>query len=232
VKRSLIVFVKEPVAGRVKTRLTPPLSPEESRDLYACFLEDGLRQYIRVAGQLDLHLQICYSPAESAPFFESLVTQSSPFRNLHLHPQYGGDLGRRMENALARSFSGGYEHLVIIGSDHPTLPDAFIAEAYDRLSGPACDAVIGKAEDGGYYLIGMKKILDCFHDIPWSTTSVFEQTMKKLDGFAVHVLPEWYDVDDVETLKRCASEIRSGAAGTLPARTAEYLEHLNFLKVG
>ncbi len=229
-RRGLIVFVKKPVAGSVKTRLTPPLTPEESCDLYACFLEDGLRQYDRVCAKLDCDLLIRYSPAEASAFFQSWVAQTCPSREVTLRPQQGEDLGARMASALEESFQDGYEQLVIIGSDHPTLPDAYILDAFKSLSDEKCDAVIGKAEDGGYYLIGMKQVLDCFDGIPWSTSDVLAKTLARLQDAVVRVLPEWYDVDDLRTLKRCASEIRSAADGALPLRTAQYLEQLDFLK--
>lgn len=229
-KRILIIFVKAPVAKRVKTRLTPPLSPEEARDLYECFLLDGFQQYARISNRRGVHLQVHFSPdeIEVRNFFQTCTSSIRLASPIELVPQRGGDLGERMSNALSGAFRSGYEQAVVIGSDHPTLPDACIVEAYDRLSEPSCDAVLGKTNDGGYYLIGMKTLLDCFQNIAWSTETVFSETLKQLEGKSVYQLPEWYDVDDMASLMRCASEIRTMVE--VPSHTAAYLESLQVLK--
>lgn len=229
-KRSLLIFVKEPVAGRVKTRLTPPLSPEEACGLYECFLLDGLHQYVRISNRTGIDLQIHYSPDEvrTRKFFESCVRRVHPPGEIGLFPQRGNDLGERMANALSGAFGSGSQQAIVIGSDHPTLPDQYLMQAFERLGEPSCSAVLGKASDGGYYLIGMKELLNCFRNIPWSTETVFSDTLEQLNGKSVHILPEWYDVDDIASLMRCMSEMES--MDISPSHTEEYLKTLRVLK--
>jgi hypothetical protein len=119
-------------------------------------------------------------------------------------PQEGNDLGEKMKNAFVRSFSAGTEKAVLIGSDIPDLSMAIIDEASVSLD--TCDAVIGPASDGGYYLIGFRKdsfLPGVFEGIPWGTESVCGETLRLLyrAGCRVHVLPEWHDIDTADDLR-------------------------------
>ncbi len=200
-KRALIVFAKVPEANKVKTRLTTLLSPEEAALLYEAFLKDAIDFYQTLAvdvrlyfGPSDLEIPAALQPA-----------------GISIHEQKGAGLGARMATAFAETFVAGYEHVVIIGTDHPTLPAAFIEQAYLGLE-DAKAISIGPSEDGGYYLLGMNTFYpQLFADMSYSHANVFEQTLERADGTqaAIHILPEWYDVDDPDTLKRLLADIKS-----------------------
>jgi glycosyltransferase A (GT-A) superfamily protein (DUF2064 family) len=138
-----------------------------------------------------------------------------------------------MEGAFARVFAGEAEEALLIGSDIPGLTTDVIEEAFAALL--TNDAVIGPADDGGYYLIGFRKKSfepGIFHDMVWSTGTVFRETMDKLHDalLKVHVLPELTDVDTMEDLKAFMSQARSPASKT--SRTRSFLEQYrkDFLK--
>jgi rSAM/selenodomain-associated transferase 1 len=140
-------------------------------------------------------------------------------------PQTGGGLGDRMEGAFAYVFAGEVEEALLIGSDIPGLTTGAIEQAFTALR--RNDAVIGPADDGGYYLIGFRKRSfepAVFHDMVWSTGTVFRETMDKLHGASlkVHVLEELTDVDTVEDLKTLMSQAKGQAAEA--SRTRSFLE--------
>ncbi len=220
-KRALLVFVKAPVPGQVKTRLRPALTPEEAADIYACFLEDGLRQYTRLTTRADV--RICFSPAGGEAYFRQLMAGMPSPVAVTYHEQVGADLGERMRHAFEAAFDSGYEQAVVIGSDHPTLPDEYVVTAFDKLQ--SHEVVIGPTEDGGYYLLGSSRLVEgCFANISWSTSIVYTQTMQRLSGQRVAVLPTWYDVDDPQALRRCRAEIFDGRG--IASRTEAFLRRL------
>ena len=198
-KSALIVFAKRPEPGAVKTRLTALLTPEEAARLYEAFLRDALLQY-RV---LDVAVRLYFGPpAEEVS--EGLVPD-----DVSVHLQQGPGLGARMKVAFVESFAAGYERLVIIGTDHPTLPSAFIAQAFEALAQPQSIS-IGPSDDGGFYLLGMNDFYpELFHDMRYSHDDVFEQTLERIAWTGAHlaVLPPWYDVDTPDALRRLASDL-------------------------
>ena len=213
---ALIVFAKAPVAGEVKTRLTSHVSPAEAARLYAAFLEDSLHQYVR----LPVDLRLYVTPPASG--LDGLDVPSGISR----HVQNGDDLGARMSRAFVETFAAGYERIAIVGTDHPTLPPAFIGQALEALAEPR-SVVIGPASDGGYYLLALNDFIpQLFAGIRFSHGSVFVETLRRAaeSGAAVTVLPAWYDVDDAESLLRLALEL-SADAGPAP-RTAAVLREL------
>jgi rSAM/selenodomain-associated transferase 1 len=196
--KALIIVAKEPVPGLTKTRLCPPLTPESAAELYRCLMLDTLGLMDRLA---ITDRTLAYTPAGARGYFESLAPHG--FR---LIAQQGASLGERLANALGHHFDLGYERVVIMNSDGPTLPLAYLAEAFSGLDG--ADVTLGPGHDGGYYLIGMKRLhLELFQGIAWSTEHVIPQTLaicRRL-GLSVHQLPEWYDVDveaDLDRLRR------------------------------
>ena len=214
-KPALIVFAKAPVAGEVKTRLTTHLSDEEAADLYRAFLEDSLHQY--AALPLDVRLYVP-PPAE-------LIGVDVP-AGTTLHVQQGKDLGSRMAGAFVEAFAEGYERVAIVGSDHPTLPPGFIAQALGALA-ERRSIVIGPAEDGGYYLLGMNDFYpQVFAGMEYSHSRVFLDTLEKARESAaqVTVLPEWYDVDSIDALRHLALDVLSD--DSLTPRTAGILRAL------
>jgi len=196
-RNALIIFAKRPAPGRVKTRLSPPLSLEEAAELYRCMLEDILEKVSALSG-VDRH--IFYEPGESAAaFFE----QAAP--GMTSTPQQGEDMGERMSNAFAEMFDAGYEQAAVIGTDIPDIPLEFVAEAFDRLESNEVNAVFGPSEDGGYYLLAMRKLhAELFRGIRWSSGEVLEKSLERAKeaGIGVSLLPVWHDVDTAEDLKR------------------------------
>lgn len=189
---AIIVFAKEPEPGEVKTRLTELLTEREAARLYEAFLHDALAQYERLPVDLRLYLD-----------GKESVTGTETYK------QEGAGLGERMARAFAESFASGYERLVVIGTDHPTLPDSFIEEAFDALDEPG-SVVIGPARDGGYYLLGMRDLQPgLFRKMRFSHDGVFEETLERARRLAAHltILPEWYDVDTPADLRRLAREL-------------------------
>ncbi len=191
---ALIIFAKHPLPGRVKTRLSPPLTPSEAAELYCRMLLDILERTAR-HGNVERLLFYEDEPGAS-PFFRT-VTSLTPF------PQQGDDLGERMAAAFAEAFARGHERVAIIGTDSPDLPLAYIREAFVRLD--QTDAVFGPSEDGGYYLLGMKRLhRELLGDIPWSSGGVLRESLAKAHsaGISFSCLPTWYDVDTAADLGR------------------------------
>ncbi|MFK7848993.1 MAG: TIGR04282 family arsenosugar biosynthesis glycosyltransferase [Rhodothermales bacterium] len=215
-KQALIVFAKVPEPNKVKTRLTVLLSPEEAARLYEAFLKDAIDFY----QTLGVDVRLYFGPSD----LEIPAALQPP--GITIHEQKGAGLGARMANAFAETFVAGYAQAVIIGTDHPTLPAAFIAQAYGVLDG-ANALSIGPSEDGGYYLLGMNTFYpQLFHDMSYSHEKVFEQTLDRADETqaAIHILPVWYDVDDPDTLRRLFGDVKISDLPLL--RTREVLAGL------
>ncbi|HIC90401.1 MAG TPA: glycosyltransferase, partial [Anaerolineae bacterium] len=143
-KEALVIMAKAPLPGQVKTRLCPPLSPEEAGRLCRCFLQDIVRLVLQLA-DVDFHL--AYHPPWAEPILRPLIPPS-----FQLWPQEGEGLAERMLHACDQLFCQGYSRIVIIGTDSPTLPLSYLQEAFAWLRQPEVDVVLGPSEDGGYYL--------------------------------------------------------------------------------
>jgi rSAM/selenodomain-associated transferase 1 len=195
---ALIVVAKEPVPGLTKTRLCPPFTPEAAAEFYHCLMLDTLALMARLEG---VDHTVAYAPSSAHGYFQNLAPNG--FR---LIPQEGANLGERLANALSHHLDLGYQRVVIMNSDGPTLPLACLAEAFSALED--ADITLGPSRDGGYYLIGMKRLhAHLFQAIAWSTEQVFAQTLARCRrlGLSVYQLPEWYDIDvgaDLEWLDR------------------------------
>jgi rSAM/selenodomain-associated transferase 1 len=202
---ALIIFTKAPIPGRVKTRIQPHLSAEGCANLHASFIVETIRLAGRVDGA-DIFLS-CH-PDTRHPFLQRVSGEYE----VKLTPQKGGGLGERMDNAIKESLSMGYGKVIIIGSDSPDLPPAFIEEGFERLD--SSEMVVGPSLDGGYYLIGGRRDIPVFDGIEWSTVRVFEQTIAKAKerGITCSILDEWYDIDTWEDLK-AFEERRSRSLG-------------------
>jgi len=197
---ALIVVAKRPAPGRTKTRLSPPLTPELASALYECFLRDTLDQMRLVQ---DAHHVIAY--LDEPDYFQRLAP------DFELIPQNGHDLGERLDNALTLYLSRGCEHAVIMDSDSPTLPSDYLSQAFNVLSDGA-DVVLGPCDDGGYYLIGIKKPTPrLLREVQMSTPTVADDTiaLAKEEELNLVALPVWYDVDDVRSLSRLIKEINN-----------------------
>jgi uncharacterized protein len=186
----LIIFVKEPRPGHVKTRLTPPLSPEEAAQLYHSFLEDILEEMCQVP---ETQLALAFSPPQALDFFRSMAPPGTV-----LFPQEGRDLGERMTRACARGLAAGFCPVLLRGSDTPDLPAAVVSEAREVLAAGHFQVALGPATDGGYYLVGLTKPQPHLFQGPvWSSNTVLLSTLEtaRQQGLSVHLLPSWSDID-------------------------------------
>jgi uncharacterized protein len=202
---ALLTVAKRPAPGQTKTRLTPPLTPAQATALYECFLADTLALMRSVA---DTQPVLAYLPAEERAYFANLAP------DFELTPQEGADLGARLDNALTRYLRAGYERVVIMDSDSPTLPPAYLTAAFTALAGDA-DVVIGPCDDGGYYLIGLKRPAPrLLREVQMSTPYVTAQTLAlaQAEGLRVVQLPAWYDIDDAASLARLLGELAATPA--------------------
>lgn len=202
----LIVVAKQPAPGQTKTRLSPPLAPEDASALYECFLLDTLDQMRQVK---DARKVIAYLPLDAGDYFQRFA------RDFDLIPQNGHDLGSRLDNALSSLLSRGYKHAVIMDSDSPTLPPAHLSMAFEALSNGA-DVTLGPCEDGGYYLIGLNRPAPrLLREVQMSTPRVTADTVAiaEQEGLRLRLLPAWYDVDDAASLARLMKEIEGLDSG-------------------
>lgn len=208
---AIAVMAKAPQAGEVKTRLVPPLTPEAAADLYRCLLLDKLLQ----VGQIpEVDRYVAYTPVEARPVIQELAPP--PFA---LIPQSGADLGDRLHRLSTALLERGHAGAIIVDSDTPNLPSDCLAEALRQLSRDVVDLVLGPAEDGGYYLIGLKRpSRELFDDISWSTPSVLPETLRRASRRRLQtaLLPSWYDVDTADDLLRLRRELTANGSASAP----------------
>ena len=207
----LIIFAKYPEAGKVKTRLGSEIGYQLSALFYKKFLNMTLNLVKEACVDKTI---IAFSPESGQSFFRGFIPT-----NYELYLQNGKDLGGKMSNSIGAAFAAGAKKVIVIGSDSPTLPHSIINEAIRLLN--TNDVVLGPAEDGGYYLIGLNKPYQTlFKNVEWSTDSVLEQTIKKINGLKIKfdLLREWYDVDDINTLYRAKSDDSTGEIKELMMR--------------
>lgn len=213
---AVAIMAKAPQAGQVKTRLSPPLSADEAARLYACFLLDKIEQVGRLKGATPY---LAFVPAEAEELFRAMAPAG--FR---LIPQEGPDLGERLHRLSGRLLEAGHPAGILVDSDTPTLPDRLLQSAVDLLAGAKADGVLGPTEDGGYYLIGLRRPAPAlFRGIPWSTAEVAGVTLARAEtiGLRLTVLDPWFDVDTGESLERLRREVR--ATNGLAPRTRQFL---------
>lgn len=225
---ALAVMTKAPRAGEVKTRLTPPLTPEEAATLSTCFLRDTTEALSTTATEGFARGIAVYTPVGAASAYAGILPAE-----FQLVPQRGEAFGERLIFATEDLFRLGFESVCLIDSDSPTVPQRVFTEAATRLAQPEDAVVLGPSDDGGYYLIGLKKLHRAlFEDIAWSTERVLQQTIARARqmNLKVHFLPTWYDVDDRITLRRLCDEFfgpNGSRVGGYPAlATRGYLEGL------
>ena len=206
-KRALIVMAKQPLPGRTKTRLSPPLSLGEAAELYSCLLLDTLEAVREAAGQLPLGPFIAFYPEQGQSVFRAMAP------DFQLLAQQGHNLNERLSRALLSVCEHGYDQVTAINSDSPALPADFLIQAYQELDDPDVDVVLGPCDDGGYYLIGWKRPYpNLVRNVTMSTPTVLAETVAlALDaGLQVAMLPPWYDVDDAAALDRLQADGYSG----------------------
>lgn len=193
-RHCLIVFLKYPEIGGVKSRLAATIGERHASYVYRQFVYDLLDSLTAE----NYGLRLFFSPPDRRCAITEWLGSS-----LSYEPQTGDDLGERMKNAFEKSFADGFRSTILIGSDIPDLPAEIIDQGFAALKGDGC--VIGPSFDGGYYLIGFKAETfspDVFADIPWSTDNVLNETRRVLEkqGRSIALLPSWRDVDGYEDL--------------------------------
>ncbi len=191
----LVMMARRPEAGRVKTRLCPPLTAEQAAMLYTAFLHDLVELLRRIPA---VHPLIAYTPDTAGDYFAALAP------DIARRPQRGIDLSARLATITADLFDEGAPAVVVIGSDSPALPVGYIEEAFAALSNGA-DLVLGPADDGGYYLVGLRQSMPAlFTNVVMSTPTVLHDTLGIAEqlGLRTTLLTPWYDVDTFADLER------------------------------
>lgn len=196
---ALVIFAKAPIPGEVKTRLCPPLTPDEAATLHGSFVLDMLErsQTAVVKSKMPLDRYLACTPSSTLVFFKIMEER----QGVKLIDQVGDDLGARMQHAFETMFGKGYQRVFIVGTDVPSLPLDHYTQALALLE--TNDLVLGPALDGGYYLIGLKRMVPgLFVGIPWSTEQVLGMTQEKATtlGLKTALVPPWRDVDTIEDL--------------------------------
>ncbi|MCG8608135.1 TIGR04282 family arsenosugar biosynthesis glycosyltransferase [bacterium] len=199
---AIVVFAKFPESGKVKTRLGKQIGNDAAASLYKLFMA----QTFQITAQLDATCFVTVEPAYKAEQFANYVP-----RDCYIFPQKGQDLGRRLLHAFDFVFSQKSTKVIALGTDSPTLPAEYVTEAFQRLD--YTDVVIGPAEDGGYYLIGINQPQKAlFEGIKWSSDLVLKTTIERAQkiGLSYSLLPIWYDVDELDSLRRAAADDATG----------------------
>jgi rSAM/selenodomain-associated transferase 1 len=219
---ALIIFAKAPEPGQVKTRLSPPLTSDQAARLHEAFVLDSVRAAQSVHGVTQW---LSCAPSTTHPFFRGLTRR---FR-LRLLTQTGETLGERMASALRQALDAGATRVALIGTDVPTLPAPIIRDAFRLLR--RSDVVLGPACDGGYYLVGVsRRVPQIFDEIPWGRSTVLEATLARINrlGLSCRLLPFWYDVDTLPSLRLLAAHLATlrratGSKGNrTPSATARW----------
>ncbi len=217
------IICKAPQSGRSKTRLAAAVGAVAASELSACFLRDVASAIEAVPGVLGIRGYGVYAPAGA----EHIMRQLLP-AGFGLLLQAGVDLGYVLFGAARALLLAGHDCVLLVNGDSPTLPARLLVQAIETLREPGDRMVLGPASDGGYYLIGLKHPhRQLFTNIAWGTDTVARSTCERAAeiGLATTLLPEWYDVDDIETLRWLQDElagrsIRFRAGGFAPASRA------------
>lgn len=202
-------MAKAPRVGHAKTRLVPPMTAEDAAALSACFIRDAAENIATAAQQGAIDGYIAFAPPDSGDEFLPLLSPQT-----RLLPSRRTGLGASLYDAAADLLAAGYGSVCLINSDSPTLPTSILVAAAQALSPSGDRLVLGPAEDGGYYLIGLKQAhRRLFEDIAWSTPQVLAQTEERGReiGLATITLPVWYDVDDIGSLRRLHRQLQQAA---------------------
>ncbi len=228
---ALLIFLKEPIPGKVKTRLATSVGEEEATKRYRAMVSVILQQ---LEGLQNTHVRFCYTPDDAGEVISfwilpqlrgDIIKRSSDFLftpkkhaptyTIDFAPQGEGDLGKRLERASAQAFTDGYEKVALIGTDCIHCGSRWINAAFLQTKQNSC--VLGSSEDGGYYLLA--KARHCktiFQDIPWSSQDTFKATelaAQKAGLTTIH-LPQLIDIDDEASWN---SAINSTIGGKLKA---------------
>ena len=199
------IMAKGSVPGHSKNRLVPPLTFEQAAQCNTAFLRDVADNILAAATERSIAGYIAYGPAEARPFFQDNLP-----REMALIEACYPSLGQCLDHTIRHLLERGHSAAVVINADSPTLPTSLLLETADVLARQGDRAVLGPALDGGYYLLGLKvQHRRLFQNIAWSTEHVAQQTLERAAevNLPVHVLPTWYDVDDIAMFKLLLGEL-------------------------
>ena len=187
---ALIIFTRNPELGKVKTRLASTIGDEKALVIY----KELLLHTMETTKNIDVDVFV---------FYDKKIEENDIWSNetYHKFVQSGEDLGEKMQNAFQKLFDLKYQNCIIIGSDLFDLNEKIISDAFQMFD--KNDVVIGPAEDGGYYLLGLKKIIpEIFKNKKWGTSSVFEDTIKDLENLKIEYTKKLNDIDTFEDLEK------------------------------
>jgi uncharacterized protein len=220
---ALAVMAKAPRPGKVKTRLSPPLTLDQSAAINVCFLRDTAENIAAVAGAGGAAGVISYTPIGDEALLDGLLPAG-----FALLPQRGDGFGERLLATAEDLLGCGYGSVCLIDSDSPTVPAVAFEKAVAALQLPGDRIVLGPSDDGGYYLIGLKRAHpEPFANISWSTSTVFAETVAAAEAAAIEIveLPLWYDVDDAGTLDMLTAELLHDSPPTFATVRGYAAEH-------
>lgn len=218
---ALIIMTRIPIAGMTKTRLMKILTGEECADLHRCFLLDLFKMVNELREIADIY--VTYTPENSLYLIQDIIPSF-----IDSFPQEGYELGDKMDNAIQRLLNKGYSKVILIGSDIPSLQAEDIKKAYEELENN--DICLGPTNDGGYYLVGMKKrCQDIFSNhLKWGYKSVFEATVSIANnlGFTVGLTTKLSDIDEKEDIEDFMKRIqkREFNGRDLPINTINFMK--------
>ncbi len=214
---ALVVMARYPEAGKTKTRLARTIGQSNAAHLYQAFLTDLASRFVDV----DCALHWAYTPADVD--YQSFITALAPAhaQQMWSFPQQGEDFAARLHYAFQWTERHGFQRTIVISSDSPHIRAEMITQATEALD--HADVVLGPADDGGYYLIAMRKAYDVFSGIPMSTSVVAQMTIETAQnqGLKVHLLDSLFDIDELPDLQRLAQLL--AVDSTLAPTTATYL---------
>ena len=203
-RRAILIFVKYPEPGLVKTRLAATLGAECAAEIYRRLVAEV---FLRLPEDEDVI--VCFDPAERREEIERWLNGIATGKRLHFLPQCVGDLGARLTDAFAETFARGFQQVAAIGTDCVEIDAAIFAETWTTLD--THDVAIGPSEDGGYYLIALTAPSPAiFEKIPWSSASVLAETLARAasENLRIHLLPILHDVDTEEDWRRAEQRLR------------------------
>lgn len=204
------IMCKAPQPGHAKTRLAKAVGAVAASELSACFLRDVAAAIEAVPETLGRKGYGVYAPAGTEHVLRELFPEK-----FGLLLQEGHDLGEALFGATRDLLLAGHDCVLLVNGDSPTLPSRFLIQAIEALRNAGDRMVLGPASDGGYYLIGLKRPhKELFTQIAWGTETVFGRTRARAAdiGLATTLLPEWYDIDDIETLGWLRDELAGDSA--------------------
>lgn len=208
-RHCLIVMVRYPEPGKVKTRLVRALGTRGACALYLAFLKDLARRFDKGPAELVW----AYTPARAD-------LSRLPWLGGETIAQRGRSLGARMYNAMRAAFERGYERVVLIGSDAPQIQRCWIENAFALLA--AKDVVFGPSDDGGYYLVGLRAPHDIFSGLRWNTSRVLARSLARVKrlGLDVALVAPTFDVDEPEDLPKLLRAVTRDPRGLAHTREA------------